>query len=480
MNNFKYAYAPHCDMWDGMAKTEKRGDNGLHKLASQMFPNVKDGGNSKKTREIMAGEWDTISNAVIKTASGDTARIGFIRNKKRKGYDIYFISESSEISLQTKRNAAFAVYVAENEVTTGGMAIGNVYVLSVNKDYVKDGEVKAIDFFDVIDITDEAMELALTVEKEIKKIPKLSSCSEFSDKCSKCPYFSTVCKEKFQKDYEILNLMRMSTSKKALLVEKGCRTYSDVLPHLTKNTTIYKQAQAHISGNEYTIFEPEKIAEWIDNLKYPLYFLDFETIQNVVPEYDGCKPFDQIPFQFSLHIQRRPGAVLEHKEFLGNPNEDFQSELAAMLADSIGSEGSIIAYNASFEKSRIKEMADRYAAEKSPVCLYIADTFRDMIERFADLMDPFSKMWVYYLHQNGSFSIKHVLPSMFPCDPELDYSELSQVHNGTEAMDMFRQMKDMGAAEYAKARTNMLEYCKLDTYAMVKILGKLKEIISAV
>ena len=71
MNNLKYAYAPHCDMWDGMAKSEKRRDNGLHKLASQMFPNVKDGENSEKTREIMAGEWDTISNAVIKTASGD-------------------------------------------------------------------------------------------------------------------------------------------------------------------------------------------------------------------------------------------------------------------------------------------------------------------------------------------------------------------------------------------------------------------------
>ncbi len=470
MNNTRYAYSPYCDMWDRAAKTIKKGkkDDGLKDLATNLFPNVIHGkNNNKKTAEIIQGQWETIVDAAFKTANGDCGRVDFLRNKGSAG-EFYVITEASEIGPQLKRSMAFSVYAAENDELTGGITVSNIFVLMINKDYVRNGDVKAIDFFNIVDVSNEIRAMAINVEAEIRKVPKIHACTEISEACSKCPYFKDICKNEFHND--VLDLMRTPLSKKALLIGKGCRTYSDVLPYLTKDTTAWRQATAHISGGEYTIFEPEKLKEWLNSLRYPLYFLDFETVQEIIPEYDGVKPFDQIPFQFSLHIQEKPGGELKHIEFLADPTKDFREDLVLKLISSIGSYGSIIAYNASFEKSRIRKMAEEHSTNEV--------FLNSMADRFVDLMDPFSKVWVYYIGQNGSFSVKYVLPSMFPNDPELDYHELSQVHNGTEAMDIFRKMKDMPAGEYAEARKNMLKYCGLDTYAMVKILEKLREVTS--
>lgn len=462
MNSIKYAYAPNCEIWDILkpAKPENQKLK-LLGLASQLFPDPYVG--RKHTAEFLSKGFKTVVDAQFVTADGDFATVDFVYNKN----NFYFVTESTTISSEQKRKAAFAVYAAEKDTATGGVKAENVYILAVDKAYVKHGKVKAIDFFDVIDITDDVKVMVQTVKSELRQVPK-TTANSLSGKCSKCPHKNT-CKGIFETNSDVMNLMRTSVEKKAMLMNLGCVTYKDALPHLTEGTTAYKQALAHIAGDRYTLFDPDKIAEWINNLEYPLYFLDFETLQECIPEFDGQKPFDQIPFQFSLHIQDKPGGALRHVEFLGDPKTDYREELVKTLVDSIGTKGSIIAYNASFEKNRIKEMAETFPAYKNELSF--------MVERFADLMDPFSKMWIYYPNQNGSYSIKHVLPSMFPCDPELDYSDLSQVHNGTEAMDTFREMKTMYINDYEEARRNMLNYCRLDTYAMVKILGKLAEII---
>ena len=141
-----------------------------------------------------------------------------------------------------------------------------------------------------------------------------------------------------------------------------------------------------------------------------------------------------------------------------------------MLKD-ITAEGSIVAYNQSFEKSRIKELANFMPELK--------DKLLALNSRFVDLVKPFTDRGYYHPNFHGSFSIKSVLPAMFPDDKELDYKSLDNIQNGTDAMDAFASLHLQDAATIQETRKNLLAYCKLDTLAMLKIYNKLKCLIPA-
>ena len=142
--------------------------------------------------------------------------------------------------------------------------------------------------------------------------------------------------------------------------------------------------------------------------------------------------------------------------------------LAEQLVKDIPTDACVLAYNMGFEKGRIKELAELFP-DLSNSLMKIRDNVKDLI-------DPFHEGYYYNKTIGGSFSIKSVLPAMFPKDPELDYHNLEGVHNGGEAMNLFPLIKDMPADEQIVARRNLLKYCELDTYAMVKIWQKLKEL----
>ncbi|WP_226814429.1 DUF2779 domain-containing protein [Aliarcobacter butzleri] len=198
-------------------------------------------------------------------------------------------------------------------------------------------------------------------------------------------------------------------------------------------------------------------------------FFDFETFQNAIPRFDNQRPYMQIPFQYSLHILHEDG-TMEHKEFLGDENTDPRTNLITQMLSDITSTGSIMAYNQSFEMSRIKELADFDTDRK--------DELLALNERFVDLIVPFRGRGYYHPDFNGSFSIKSVLPAMFPNNDELNYKKLGSIQNGGDAMDTFANLyllKDKSKRE--EIRKDLLAYCYLDTLAMVRIFEKLKEII---
>ena len=120
-----------------------------------------------------------------------------------------------------------------------------------------------------------------------------------------------------------------------------------------------------------------------------------------------------------------------------------------------------------FEKGRIRELVDLYPD--------LAEHLMNIHDNIRDLMIPFQKGWYYSRAMEGSYSIKYVLPALFPDDPELDYHNLEGVQNGGEAMDMFARMQKMDPEELEKSRVQLLKYCCLDTYAMVKVWMKLLE-----
>jgi hypothetical protein len=216
------------------------------------------------------------------------------------------------------------------------------------------------------------------------------------------------------------------------------------------------------------VINREKIAQFLSELSFPLYFLDFESFQPAVPLYDNSSPYEQIVFQYSLHYIITPGAELRHRECLAQPGEDPRRGVAEALCRDIPVDVCTLAYNMSFEKGRIRALAALYPD--------LSDHLMNIHDHIVDLMVPFQKRHYYCRAMQGSYSIKYVLPALFPDDPELDYHNLEGVHNGTEASAAFERMGKMDPEELEQSRQNLLKYCGLDTYAMVKVWEKLREL----
>ena len=230
-------------------------------------------------------------------------------------------------------------------------------------------------------------------------------------------------------------------------------------------TAIQKQKVQNWKNQEIFV-DKENIRKFIDTLTYPIYHLDFETFQQAIPQSKGISPYQQIPFQYSLHIEHEDGH-LEHREFLGADGVDPRYELAKRLVEDIPTDVTVLAYNMSFEKGVNSRLAKSFPVFKNHL-LAINENMRD-------LMFPFQKKYYVKPEMQGSYSIKHVLPSLIPKMAEA-YKSLSGVQNGSDAMNAFAKLSSMETKERKKMRNSLLEYCRLDTLAMVEVLGVLREV----
>lgn len=214
--------------------------------------------------------------------------------------------------------------------------------------------------------------------------------------------------------------------------------------------------QATISGK--TFFDSAAARENLSAYKLPAYFMDFETIQFPIPIWKGTRPYEQIPFQFSIHRLSRTGK-LEQEAFLDLSGKDPSKAFAQALIAACGERGPIFVYNAGFEKSRILEMAARFPR--------LAKSLNAIVDRVIDLL-PVVRDHYYHPSQKGSWSIKAVLPAMCP---ELKYSDLDGVQDGGMAMQAYLEAIDPRATQLRKdeIRKQLLQYCGLDTYAMVRL-----------
>ena len=191
-------------------------------------------------------------------------------------------------------------------------------------------------------------------------------------------------------------------------------------------------------------------------------------MQLAIPEYDGTKVYQQITFQYSLHVIEKEGGELIHKEHLGISGTDPRRALAEQLCKDIPINVCTLAYNKAFECTRIKELAEWFPD--------LSEHLLNIMDNIQDLLNPFSAGYYYLPSMGGSFSIKRVLPSLFPNDPSLDYHNLdSKVQNGSDAMNIFPKIQFMEPDEQMAARTALLNYCCLDTLAMVRVWEKLQE-----
>lgn len=384
------------------------------------------------------------------------------------GLEIYEVKSSTEVKEIYKDDISYQVYILQNL----GYKIKSANIMYINSKYKRKGELDLKQLFKIENVTDIAFSKQEEIKNKILEINEyMKNENEQPQDLGKycftpygCPYWNYCSKH--LPENNVFNIHSMSTNKKLEFYHNGIYKFEDLINE--KMNLKYKQQIEAELLNTVTI-EKQQIKEFLKDLYYPLYFLDFETFQQAIPQYDNIRPFEQIPFQYSLHYIEKENAELKHTEFLAEPGENPKRKLAEKLVADIPENVCVLAYNMSFEKTVIKNLAEEFED--------LREHLLKIHSNIKDLIIPFRKRMYYLKEMQGAYTIKKVLPSLYPDIPEFDYKNLSVVHNGEEASNIFAQMQFKTAEEQEIIRKGLLEYCKLDTLAMVKIWEKLMDII---
>ena len=400
-----------------------------------------------------------------------------ILKKDGDGWAIY------EVKSSTKHMNDDGTYTDDKEVYVAdisyqkyilehcGVKVTGTYLVCLNGDYVFDGTLDLSQLFFISAVSDEIPAETAKIEPNLAIAERILTSDEEPDidldiYCKK-PYdcaFWKYCSQHIP-EQSVFKLYRLPAKKKFEYYHNGWISYRDLIDNAPiTNEKQLRQIEFALE-DKGTYVNKTEITVFMQSLSYPLYFLDFETMQPVIPEYVGTKPYAQIPFQYSLHYIEHEGGELKHKEFLAESGTDPRRALAERLCEDIPMNVCVTAYNKAFECTRIKELAETYPD--------LAEHLTNIRNNIVDLLVPFQSGWYYNRAMGGSFSIKSVLPAIFPDDPSLNYHNLEGVHNGGEAMTIFPKIKDMSPEDQKTARHNLLKYCELDTYAMVKVWEEL-------
>ena len=394
-----------------------------------------------------------------------------ILKKENGGYAIYEVKSSTHVSEIYATDIAYQKYVLEH----CGIEVTGTYLVCLNNEYVFDGVLDIHKLFKIVDISDMVNEQYLQVEGNVAAandiiedpIEPLYGLSEGCNKPYPCAFWK-YCSAHLPEP-SIFDVYKIPFSKKIEYYNSGIITYEDIKKTKEIDNHIRSLQINHALSDLGTYVDKKGIKKFLDTLSFPLYFLDFETMQLAIPQFVGTVPYEQITFQYSLHYLESPEGELKHTEFLGVSGEDPRRALAEQLCRDIPMNVCTLAYNKGFECGRIKELAAAFPD--------LADHLLNIADNIKDLIIPFRAGHYYNRAMGGSFSIKSVLPAIYPDDPSLDYHNLEGVHNGGEAMALFPLIKDLPPEEQAIARHNLLKYCELDTFAMVKVWEKLKEVV---
>ncbi|MBQ9526971.1 MAG: DUF2779 domain-containing protein [Fretibacterium sp.] len=388
------------------------------------------------------------------------------------GFDIVEVKSSTGMKEIYSDDAAFQYHL----LTRCGVHVEKVYLMHLNNSYVRRGNLELDKLFTLNDCTDDVIQRAAGVEENIAEIRAYVDANvepeqDIGEHCGSpyaCAYYGYCARH--IPEPSIFDVHGLWASKKYDYYRQGIISFEDVIKSgLQLTEKQMQQVETAYYHRPDAIF-PDKIKTFLDDLSYPLYHLDFETFQQAVSEYDGLSPYSQIPFQYSLHIERADG-TLEHREFLAKEGADPRRALAESLCADIPEDVCALAYNASFESRVLRGLADTFPD--------LADHLLAINDNLHDLMIPFRNRYYYNEAMQGSYSIKFVLPALCPGDPELDYHALNGVHNGGEASAAFADLPNHTPEEIAAIRENLLSYCRLDTLAMVKVLERLRECVNS-
>lgn len=384
--------------------------------------------------------------------------------KDNEGWKAYEVKSSTSVSETYELDATIQSYVIRNS----GIDLNDVSLVHINNQYVFDGKLDVRQLFTIQSVKDRVDELLPTIPRQISILKQVLSQNEVPDVKigSHCgsPYecdFKGHC-WKHIPEYSVFDI-KYARGVQWELYHAGYLTTTEIPDDYPLN----ERHQIQVSGDKTgeKIIDKLEIGKFLNTLQYPLAHIDFETFQMAVPRLNGTRPYQQICFQWSAHIQESLNGKIEHKAFLGIAGEDPRIQFIESLIEAMKGVKTILVYNIGFERGRLYELAEQFPVYSRKI--------QSIIDRMDDLMLVFQQKCVYYPEMRGSYSIKKVLPALVP---ELSYKTLNIQEGGTASSTYANLHLEKDPEKVKQIRDDLLAYCEMDTYAMVKIFEKLFEL----
>jgi len=392
-------------------------------------------------------------------------RVDVLNPVGEEEWDIIEVKSTNSVKDEHVKDVEFQLHCCLN----AGLKVRHCHVMCLDKDYVRQGEIDPARLFTAQDVTSR---LGLVEGEFERRLAGMLAIVD-SDRCpdvavgrhcespNSCP-LQVECWTGMSKH----NVMTLYGGKKLgeELLARGIINISDIPGdvELSAKQRLQKQCVDCVRPH----VDVGAVRRFLAGLQYPLYFMDFETFSTAIPMYDGTRPHQKVPFQFSVHSIAAHGAEPQHCSFLAEGRGDPRPEFARALVGAIVPEGSILVYSAPFEKSMLKDLAEGFPEYR--------DHLEGIRERVVDLNLPFKNFSFYHPDQTGSASLKIVLPVL----TGLNYEQLEIAEGETASLQYMEEaFGDIADEKRQKIRADLIAYCSLDTYGMVEIVHRLCEIV---
>ena len=448
------------------AALQSRFDEGIavEKLARTLFDGV-DLSGLDKNNNIERTKVEVENRKIILEAgffiNNLYSRSDVLIPNKDGSWNLFEIKASTKPKVSHFKDLAFQKHVLE----LSGLKIRDCGVILLDRTYVRGDELDIKKLFKIEDLTEEVEEDIIDIKKRIEHmfdVINLKECPKFDfHDVPKTYYGNHLVKEFLNNEplNSVFNLYNIRRTKAVKMMEDGISTMN-LIPNNFKLTP-QQAIQIYTTANNIVNIQKDSIKNFLNNITYPVYHLDFETMSDAIPRFKNSKSHDQIPFQYSLHIEQESGEI-EHKEFLYEGNKDPRPSFLENLKKDLEGAKIILVYNQSFEITRLNELAEHFPEH--------SEWINAAINKIIDLRLPFANFWYHNPKQKGNCSLKKVMPLF--CDKT--YQALN-ITNGEEASLAYKNNFGNLTPELKK---DLLAYCELDTEGMIYILRGLKKIIT--
>lgn len=435
-------------------------------------------GDAVGTAGLVEARTPVIYQPVFETDRYTTACDIIVWNAAREAYDLYEVKASTSGEDRKAKDELYAHDLAFQAIVLRecGLPLGQLFLVRLDGSYVSDGTLDFDRLFTREDFTERVTPLLDAVAAEmdaahdmitLEDLPPPPCSCVYKGRSGHCTSFGFINPD--VPDYSVHDLTRIGASPRRLrsLVDSGILAIEDIPDDF--ELTINQANQLRAARQKRAFLDVIPLAAFLNEIRYPIAFLDYETYPCALPRFAGFRPYDHIPFQFSQHVVAHQGGEAVHRDFLFTgavcPDAHFVGALKAALPP----EGSIVVWNRAFEQNINAKLAERLPQER--------EFLESLNARVVDLMDVFSQQMVVHPGFRGRTSIKWVLPALVP---QLSYQGLA-IQEGATASETWNRIVigDMEIDEAEDARKNLLAYCKRDSLAMVEIWRVLLNAVAA-
>lgn len=395
---------------------------------------------------------------------GGACRVDILVPVEGGAWDLLEVKSSTSVKEVHRADLAFQTWV----VRGAGVPVRRACLVRLDSSYVRQGEIDPARLFALEDLTAEVEALVDLVPSEVgrqQKIAALAAAPEVAigphcQSPNPCPLIPVCWKGVTTPN--VLDLVR-GGAKAWELYHRGIADVASIPPGVELSELQRIQVEAARAGAAR--LDRAALAGFLERLVYPVHYLDFETFSSPLPPFDGTRPWQQIPFQWSLHVVDAPGALPRVAAFLADGDGDPRPAFLDSLRTALAPHGSMVAYNARFERQCLEEGAAAFPEHRTWI--------EALLPRFVDLLEPFARFDYHHPAQNGSVSLKAVLPVL----GARGYDHL-EVQDGTAAAREFVRLRSgaVEPAERERVRRALLDYCGRDTEGMVEIVAALERL----